>query len=212
METAINWVFGIGSLIIGIAGSVYYGGSKITGIWIGFFGAVLLLLAAALQWQKYLSGKESANFDPARPYVAVGDAGISAQNDAAAPTVFVTIKNNGQTPARRLTWRASFTVRTYPDIGEFTLDRNTAAPENFDLQPGGTLFYQWTFTDWEKGFWEMINKGDAAIFAYGEITYEDASKTVRCTKYRLIHGGDSLVPEGKFGIAKEGNSTDDECN
>src|ERR1017187_6825412 len=99
METASNWLLVVGPLIIGTAVGVYYGGSKITGLWIGFFGLVLLLLAATLQWQKNVSGEESAKIDPARAYVSVSDAGISAQNGDAAPTVFVIIKNNGQTPA-----------------------------------------------------------------------------------------------------------------
>jgi hypothetical protein len=54
VELAIFWLPLIaGVLLGGIAGSAWYGGDKITAIWIAFFGIVCLLLTAALQFQQY---------------------------------------------------------------------------------------------------------------------------------------------------------------
>ena len=83
----------------------------------------------------------------ARAYVSVSDAGVSDPIGDTPPTVFVSIKNTGQTPAYDLTWRAIFTIRDFPVSGEFLMDRQKDAPKSV-LPPGQSLFYQWTFTDW----------------------------------------------------------------
>jgi hypothetical protein len=213
VDTAILWLIIIGPIAIGIAVSIYYGGSKVVAIWTGFAGVVLLLLAAALQWQQTVQSAEIKKADGAHPNVSVSDAGIVTKGGDAAPTVFVTIKNSGQGTAYGLTWRAAFAMRAFPDFGILELDRKNIAA-TFDLPPNGTLFYEWRFTEWGVGNWDLINNGRGAIFAFGEILYKDteASKAMRCNKYRLYHGGDSLAPEGKFAIAKEGNSTDKNCD
>ena len=87
------------------------------------------------------------------------------------------------------------------------LDRTKVAPK-IDLAPSDVLSYKWTFTEWKKEWGIKIAEGDAAIFAVGEILYKDAFGNPHFTKYRLIHGGDSMVSPGKFGPAAEGNETD----
>jgi len=142
-----------------------------------------------------------------RAYVSVSDAEISDLTGENAPTVAVTIKNTGVTPAYGLTWRATFAAREFPAIQEIVLDRTKVAPE-IVLPPGEVLSYKWTFTDWKDEWSKRIAKGDAAIFAVGEIFYKDAFGNSHFTKYRLIHGGDSMVSPGKFGPAAEGNEAD----
>lgn len=139
-----------------------------------------------------------------RAYVYVNDANLSDVTGANAPTVAVNIKNTGLTPAYDLTWRAIFVCAKFPLTEETMLDREKEA-QKVVLPPGGVLSYKWTFTEWKKEWSEMITKGDAAIFAIGEITYKDAFGKTRFTKYRLIHGGNARVSPGKFGIAAEGN-------
>ena len=139
-----------------------------------------------------------------RAYVGVSDADLSDVTGAAAPTVAVNIKNTGLTPAYDLTWRATFAVTEFPITKEIKLDRKKVAPK-IVLAPGTVLSYKWTFTEWKKEWGEMITRGDAAIFAVGEITYKDAFGKACFTKYRLIHGGDSMVSPGRFGPAAEGN-------
>jgi hypothetical protein len=210
LDTAANWLLVLGPTIIGIAGGVYYGGSKVVAVWMGFAGCALLLLAAALQWQQHIRGAEA---DIKRPIVSVIDAGIITKRGDTAPTVFVIAKNTGQATADGLTWRAAFAMRSYPDTGNLALDQRNVAP-NFDLPPGGTLSYEWKFTEWGEGNWDLVKSGRGAIFAYGEIRYRNADSTsgrLLCTNYRLYHGGDSMAPEGKFAIAKEGNGVDKGC-
>lgn len=142
-----------------------------------------------------------------RAYVSVSNADISDLTGGDAPTVSVTIKNTGITPAYDLTWRATFAARDFPAPQEIVLDRNKVAPKT-DLAPGDVLSYKWTFTEWKKEWAIKIAEGNAAIFAVGEILYKDAFGNSHSTKYRLIHGGDSMVGPGKFGPAAEGIEAD----
>jgi hypothetical protein len=142
-----------------------------------------------------------------RAYVYVSNADISDLTSGEAPTVSVTIKNTGNTPAYDLTWRAIFVARDFPVSQEIALDRKKVAPK-INLAPGDVLSYKWTFTEWEKEWGKKIIEGNAAIFAVGEILYKDAFGNSHSTQYRLIHGGDSMVCPGKFGPAAEGNEAD----
>jgi hypothetical protein len=161
-------------------------------------------LGASKSGQQATVGPAEPQIIAQRAYVSVSDANISDVTGANAPTVAINIKNTGLTPAYDLTWRAIFGVTEYPITREIRLDRKKVA-STIVLPPGGVLSYKWTFPEWKKEWSEMISKGDAAIFAIGEITYNDAFGKTRFTKYRLIHGGDSMVSPGKFGPAADGN-------
>ena len=54
MDAAVFWLVIIGPTLIGLAAAVWYGDSKTFGLWTGFAGAVLLVLAGALQLQKFI--------------------------------------------------------------------------------------------------------------------------------------------------------------
>lgn len=213
IEAAKFWLPIVGAGIFITWGiTAWYSGGKVHAIWLLFGGAVCLLLLGAIQWQEDVSKPNEAGAQKptetevakTRAYVSPSDAGFVIPTDNSAPTVFVVIKNTGQTPAYDLTWRAKFSIGNFPNLEGFQLDRQKIAPKSV-LPPGQTLFYQWTFTEWKKEFGGQIAKGDAAAFAFGEISYKDAFGNSRFTKYRLIHGGDSLAPPGKFGTAAEGN-------
>jgi hypothetical protein len=52
MDAAVFWLVIIGPILIAVAVAIWYGSSRTFGLWTGFAGAVLLLLAGALQWQQ----------------------------------------------------------------------------------------------------------------------------------------------------------------
>ena len=218
MELLIFWLPIFSSILLGgFATAAWYGGNKTLGLWLTFAGLVCLLLTATIQIQQYLQTTNSipkttdvpdkASVIAQRAYVSVSDAGISDFIGANAPTVTVTIKNTGVTPAYDLTWRATFAAREFPATQEIVLDRGKVAPK-IVLAPGNVLSYKWTFTEWKNEWGKKIAAGDAAIFAVGEIFYKDVFGNPHFTKYRLIHGGDSMVSPGKFGPAAEGNEAD----
>src|SRR5665648_134813 len=219
MTMLLFWLPLIASILLGgVAASDWYGGSKILGLWLAFAGVILLLLTATIQInqsirddESFRGAKESApdkeTVIDKRAYVAISDAWISDLTTETPPTVAVTIKNTGVTPAYDLSWRAIFAAREFPASEEVVLDRTKDAP-TIILPPGEVLSYKWTFDQWGKEWNERIFNGSAAIFAIGEISYKDAFGNPHFTKYRLIHGGDSMVSPGKFGPDKKGNEAD----
>ncbi|HUX91427.1 MAG TPA: hypothetical protein VMV48_12145 [Gallionellaceae bacterium] len=218
MDILLFWLPLVASILLGgFAASAWYGGDKILGLWSVFAGVVFLLITGTIQIHQNILGAESAKVTEAVPdkatvlaqraYVTVSDAEVSDLTNPTAPTVAVIIKNTGATPAYDLTWRAIFAAREFPATDDIVLDRTKEAPK-IVLAPGNVLSYKWTFDHWEKGWNSKITKGNSAIFAVGEISYKDAFGNIRSTKYRLIHGGDSMVSKGKFGPDKKGNEAD----
>jgi hypothetical protein len=63
--TLIEWVFGIGAVVVGIGLATYFGGYKTSGLWIGFSGATIFLLALALQIQQWIWRSASPLAPPA---------------------------------------------------------------------------------------------------------------------------------------------------
>jgi hypothetical protein len=177
-------------------------------------GRIILLVSIALVGTASICLLVHRNAAPKdQTFVSVSDAGIVTGPGGSAPTVYVVIKNTGTVPAYKLTWRASFASHEFPYAGPFEIDRKNAAA-SFELPPGETRLYQWKFPMWGDGNWNAIRSGKAAIFAYGEILYKDSneSKVQLCNEYRLYHGGDSFAPEGKFAVAVEGNSSNQNCD
>ncbi len=60
MNSAVFWLVIIGPVLIGLAAAIWYGESKTFGLWTGFAGIVLLILAAAIQLQQSIWNAESA--------------------------------------------------------------------------------------------------------------------------------------------------------
>jgi hypothetical protein len=217
MELALFWLPIIGGILLGsIAGNAWYGGNKSLGLWLAFAGLNCFLLLGVIQLQQAISKSQTQENSSTsdvdvkrfRAYVSPVEADISDATGEIPPTMTVVIKNIGQTPAYDLTWRGGFLIRDAHVKGELPLDRTTPATP-VTLPPGGTLFYRSTFENWKPEFGNMITKGDARIFAIGEINYKDAFGNVRFTKYRLIGGGNprpgSGEVVGKFVAAPEGN-------
>lgn len=218
MGFLIFWLPIFASILLGgVAASAWYGGDRVLGLWLAFAGVVLLLLTGTIQLQQSIRAEGSTKVANAAPdkatviakraYVAVSDANVSDLTIESAPTVSVVIKNTGVTPAYDLTWRAMFAAREFPTAEVILLDRTKIAP-TIILPAGEVLSYRWTFDHWDKGWNKKIAKGRAAIFAIGEISYKDAFGIAHSTKYRLIHGGDSMVSPGRFGPDKVGNEAD----
>jgi hypothetical protein len=67
MNSAVFWLVIIGPILIGLAAAIWYGESKTFGLWTGFAGIVLLILAAAIQLQLSIWNAESAPSAAASP-------------------------------------------------------------------------------------------------------------------------------------------------
>jgi hypothetical protein len=211
-ELAIFWLPIVGGILLGsIAVSAWYSGTKVAALWWGFGGLVCFLLAGTLQIQTFIKKTESLPDQSAmqrdRAYVHVVEGGIEHPLGL-PPTVSVIIKNAGNTTALDLTWTARF-ILAKPDApdGEFTFSKHDNSP--ILLGPNETLSYRYTFPDWKPEFDALIEKRQAAFFAFGEIRYKDVFGNPRFTDYRLLSGGRfdlglGITP-GKWGAADKGN-------
>ena len=108
--TLIEWVFGIGGIVLGIGLAAYGFGYKLPGLWIGFFGSVALLLAFTLEIQALIqSATVSGASEPERPSVfvigmsmayaegRVLDHGVMIPTVTEQPTVLITVRSVDRT-------------------------------------------------------------------------------------------------------------------
>jgi len=204
MSSLINWLVAIGCMLIGSGVGVWglTDVNKSIAIWlIGFPGAVCLVVALGFEFQKIASdGNKPNEGTDRRAYVFVTDGDVANPAGGIA-TVFVNIKNTGQTPARDLTWRAKFEVRMIGDEHKIVLDPDAVGVKQ-TLPPGESLSYKYTFPTWDFKIDALLAAETAAIFALGEIRYKDNAGVDRFTDYLLKSGGrfgiKTGVSPGKF--------------
>jgi len=216
VEHLVFWLPIVGGLLLGsIAANEWYSGAKVNAVWFGFAGIVCFLAVAAVQLQRALETPNStdrskeASIAQIRAYVHPNDGDVLFEADG-RPTVSISIKNTGQTPAFKLTWIAKFVLASGADGPEFSFDPNEIKTP-VTLPPGGVLSYKYKFEIWSENFNRLLEKREAFIFAIGEIRYTDAFDVQRYTDYRLISSGKyangSGISPGKFGTYVTGNNS-----
>lgn len=120
-------------------------------------------------------------------------------------TVFIRLKNFGQTPAYDVVTRTSMTATPLPLQGEFPSEKKPATASQGTAGPGQEFTAS---LDWpiplSPEYQDDIAAGRAAIFLHGEVAYRDAFKEPRVTRYRLIYTG-PWGGEKSFKVAAKGN-------
>lgn len=99
MDYAINVMFGVGILLIGIAATIYWGnGSKVHALWSGIGGAVCCLISLGLYGQQTITTSEALG--TSRPWLTITP--TTFQIDARTQTsgiIYFTVQNVGRQPA-----------------------------------------------------------------------------------------------------------------
>jgi hypothetical protein len=150
------------------------------GEWLLFLATVALAVTTWL----LVKGAERTAERQLRAYVHVADAQILHDNDEWQPNIRITIKNYGQTPARRVNHKAS-TELAIIGPGSFELKDE---PHFSDLGPTQEITKSIVVS---HGFWYKTVKPSVAskavkYYVFGKITYSDIfSASVRTTEYRL---------------------------
>jgi hypothetical protein len=141
-----------------------------------------------------------------RAYVHVADAKIDHDNDEWQPNIRITIKNYGQTPARRVNHKADTEL---PMIGPGRFDLRDE-PRLSDLGPTQEVTKSIIVS---HGFWHKTVRPSVAnkavkYYVFGKITYNDIfSATVRTTEYRFELDIDDAGGCG-LSFCEEGNRSD----
>ena len=140
-----------------------------------------------------------------RAYVHISNAEVVTIGPASNQEVVLVIKNYGQTPSSHARTRAGAGVQEWPlktqlpDVPEDILEGIGPLPPG---RPGTLSVPVPKLNDREMG---ELQAGRAAIFCYGEITYDDGFSPVqRWTKFRLACHGEGLA-DGHMQECEEGN-------
>lgn len=214
MDFAITWLGILGPLVfaVGLAIWGFTDGNRIIALWIGFSGALLVLVAMTLHLQQGVRKDEASAVkqeptasekEELRAYASIIEADV-AHTPGTAPVITLLLRNTGKTIAHDVTWRAQFALASLD--AKIPIDKNIPISKQ-DLPPGGSLHYKYVFDTWNPN-WEAPLKSEAvAIIAFGEINYTDIYGNNWPRNYRLISGGaygrKGGITPGKFGVPPE---------
>ena len=179
---------------------------------IGLLQGGALIFTALVSNKAANAAKASADavVSQLRAYVFVTAARIHGFEQDGPPRLQIRISNRGQTPAYRLTHKHGITYRE-ASVSRFRGDLfppDEEAPISVaTLAPGiiQDAFIDVPLTPEHKA---TIRNGTHALFAYGEIRYNDAFGKQRTSNYRLMYGDGPPLANDQFTICEEGNTED----
>lgn len=123
--------------------------------------------------------------------------------------VLLRVRNYGQTPAKNTRHFGRVLVCPYVPGRKFVVDRRMGGPvSTMTVSPGNHFDQEIPVTPISDVAVAAINKGEAALYCYGIIEYEDAFAKKRTTTYRHIIGGNLAIAGHRFTICEEGNEYD----
>jgi hypothetical protein len=140
-----------------------------------------------------------------RAYVFPDQANLAWQGTTKPTVVEIVIKNSGQTPAYRLSTATVVSV----DDNPLQVDLHVPSmPDNHTVIPPAGSYAISVAMDkpLTADQLQAIQKGTQAIYAFGEIAYDDAFG--RVTRYRFFYSGAGADNGSKVGLAylDEGNT------
>lgn len=176
----------------------------------GVFAFVILTAIATATAAWYTRREWESSVDNGhrqlRAYVFPDQAKILWQGTSKPMAAEIVIKNSGQTPAYRLSSATAVLVADWPLQADL---RTPKMPPNHTVLPPSSasvlsaLMDKPLTTEQLKG----IQKGTQAIYAFGEIAYEDAFSECRLTRYRFYYasGTPDLGAKIDLSYLDEGN-------
>lgn len=120
--------------------------------------------------------------------------------------IVLTAKNFGQTPAKNVIWVSGEHVREWPLVSTLP-DAGAAVRRSVEpLAPGRetiTTLLISALSEWEEA---TLRAGQAGIYAWGTITYEDSFGYERETKFIMVCEGEGFRRNGLMHATEKGNS------
>jgi hypothetical protein len=155
-----------------------------------FFVVITAMATATAAWYTRKEWESAADNGrrQLRAYVFPEQANLIWGGSTKPTVAEVVIKNSGQTPAYRLNTTVSVIVDAKPLQDDLRLP---AMPPNHTVVPPAgsyklSIAMAKPLTDDQL---VAIQKGSQAIYAFGEIAYEDAFHECRTTRYRFFYSG-----------------------
>lgn len=141
-----------------------------------------------------------------RAYVFIEEAAFEGV-DTEFPFFRIKVRNFGHTPAYKLAYWARADAFPYPaqlpDRRPSSLSNSVIPPATFvtDKKTVGHSI--------NKAEWELIRRGEAAVYLWGEFIYENAFEEKCVTSFKLLIGGDAGLSSNIVYHDKKGNN--EEC-
>ncbi len=141
-----------------------------------------------------------------RAYVSIDKAWIKFP-EPGVPSVTVTVKNAGQTPAHDLRHWIHQWIEKHPLQVELPVPPEGFVMSTSLLGAGAThdMRIEHPKPIIKQPFLDQIGTPEATIYVYGQITYKDVFGQHQYLKYRLMHGGQTKNPPGILSPCEEGN-------
>lgn len=225
MDLLFFWLPIIGGVLLGgIAGNAWYGGNRVLAIWLGFAGVICFELVLAFQLEQAVTKVNRPSLTDiaikqSRANIFVSD--VQTQNiddDMMAigptkiPSIRVVIENSGQTPAYGVTHQIAARLAEFPPPNGLFKLPNLGRGSVDNLPAGGKSMA-------EVGVGQplgpdqktLLGLGRLAVYLFGRIEYTDAFGEQRCTKYRMMVGGNAGFNGTRMVKMSEGNEADKDC-
>jgi hypothetical protein len=137
---------------------------------------------------------------PLAPLAIYKPTGAELVSPSEGPLAQLTIKNSGSTPAFRVVHLGGICISDYPLRGELPQLMRVKNPPSSAIPPEGINTKSVRIVppltpDEVAG----LRNGTKAIWVYGEITYRDAFRKKRTSRYRLFHNSSS----GAIGVSTD---------
>jgi hypothetical protein len=169
------------------------------GEWLTFAATFLLFVATLGLWLatvRLVRGAEKTAERQLRAYLGITQATASNFGAGQIFMVSITVKNSGQTPAYKVTQHYSIMGGAYPRKEPLPQVVVPGGPST--LGPGEVHILEISMHRPLPGSaYSQITSGDAAIYIWGSIMYEDTFGSSRETRFSYIFGG-------RFGVHRGG--------
>jgi hypothetical protein len=144
--------------------------------------------------------KESAQTE-LRAYVGLHEAKLTKLTAGGHAKVLLQFKNSGRTPAHKVT---AWTKYKYDAVPEGIARKSLKPTSRSSIGPDGVIS---RVVELERALTSadlrLIRAGGAAIYVYGEVTYEDVFGQPHTTPFNLIHGAECAA--GELLVCETGN-------
>lgn len=138
-----------------------------------------------------------------RAYIGLDSAKIKNVSAGKRPAFLLQFKNAGRTPARNVVLWSTY---KYDGVPETIARSPGASTSNSTVSPDGVIGGpQELSRPLSAAEVAAIRAGKAALYVFGEVTYEDIFGVTRYTRFNLIHGG---AEAGALMVCATGNDAD----
>lgn len=215
MDFAVFWLVIIGPILIGLAGCIWYGSVRTVGLWFGFAGIMLLVLAAALQIQQQIWKSTTLSAIHERPYITIASMGFpNIIIKPGPPVIYWDIENSWRRLVKIVDANMTLFVETdavrLPQKPDYVPNPHRLA--GIEIAPGkifnATFRREIPFTESDV---DNINKGVFRLYAFGFVRFIDDTGATGCKAFIDFYNPANDPRRGMFSPVEEDHKSYATC-